>query len=169
MSTTFAITTGSRMVMTCHTKRLVECSMYEKGKAFSRAAVLVNQKNGNELVVLHLLCQGIEILLKALLLATDYDFCKPRLRKLGHDLIKIVVATRKATNLHIFERSTLEELRTRNSFYSQHLLRYAGNVDIFIDPASIPYKRVIRHVFALIRHVERKGMFKEARNGSRNH
>ena len=163
MATTFTFTSsGGGMMMTAYAKRIVAQAMYQKGKAFISAALLVNQKHGNAFVVLHLLCQGIEILLKALLLVKDYDFYKPRLKNLGHNLVKTAAAVRTATGLHVFMRGALTELQTVNTYYSQHLLRYASNFDIFIDPTSIPHARVIRHTLALVRHIERKGTFNMA-------
>lgn len=49
--------------LTAHGKRLVASSMFAKGKAFLGAAILLRQKGGYEFVVLHLLCQGIEVTL----------------------------------------------------------------------------------------------------------
>lgn len=145
--------------MTTYAKSLVAKAMYEKGRAFIGAALLVNQKNGNAFVVLHLLCQGIEIVLKALLLAKDYGHYKPRLKDLGHNLVKAAAAVRKATGLNVFTHGALAQLQALNTYYSQHLLRYASNFDIVIDPASIPHERIIRHTLALVRYTERKGTF----------
>ena len=145
--------------MTPYAKALVAQAMSQKGRAFIGAALLVKQKNGNASVVLHLLCQGIEVFLKALLLAKDYDFYKPRLKNLGHNLVKGAAAVRKATGLHVFSHDALVELLGLSGFYSQHLLRYASNFDIFIDAASIPHTRVIRHTLALVRYAERKAVF----------
>lgn len=146
--------------MTTFAKSLVTNAMYEKGTAFIGAALLVNQKNGNTFVVLHLLCQGIEIILKAILLSKDYDHYKPRLKNLGHNLDKAAAAVRHATGLNVFTHGALAaELQSLNTYYSRHLLRYASNVDIFIDPAHIPHKRVFRHILALVRYTKRKGTF----------
>jgi len=57
-------------------KRHIANSMYMKAGAFLQAATLVRSKDGSEhtdWVALHLLCQGIELFLKALLLFGDYD------------------------------------------------------------------------------------------------
>ena len=159
MATTLVLVSAGGGVMSTYAKSLVARAMYEKGKAFVGAALLVNQKNGNASVVLHLLCQGIEIVLKAMLLARDYDHYKPRLKDLGHNLVKAAAAARKATGLNIYTGSALAELQSLNTYYLQHLLRYASNFDIYIDPASIPHERVVRHTLALVRYTERKGMF----------
>ena len=54
--------------LTIHGKRLVAESMYAKGKGFLGAALLLRREGGYGYVVLQLLCQGVEITLKALLL-----------------------------------------------------------------------------------------------------
>jgi hypothetical protein len=159
MATPATFTTGGGGTMTPYAKALVAQAMAQKGRAFIGAALLVQQKGGNASVVLHLLCQGIEIFLKAVLLAKDYDTYKPRLRSLGHNLVKGAAAVRRATGLHVFSHGALVELQVLNGFYSQHLLRYASNFDIFVDPASIPHTRVVRHTLALLRHAERKATF----------
>lgn len=54
MATTFTFTSsGGGMMMTAYAKRIVAQAMYQKGKAFISAALLVNQKHGNAFVVLH--------------------------------------------------------------------------------------------------------------------
>ena len=159
MATTHTFVSSGRGVMTTYAMSLVAKAMYEKGRAFIGAALLVNQKSGNAFVVLHLLCQGIEIILKALLLAKDYGYYKPRLNDLGHNIVRAAAAVRKATGLNVFTRGALVELQSLNTYYSQHLLRYASNFDIFIDPASIPHERVIRRAIALVRYTERKCTF----------
>ena len=133
--------------------------MYQKGKGFIGAALLVDQQHGHPSVVLHLLCQGIEILLKAILLARDYEHYKPRLRKFGHDLVKIATEARAATGLHIFSGASAGELQTLSRFYCKHLLRYASPLDIFIDPSTIPARRVFKHAFAILKHVEKRALF----------
>ena len=137
----------------------IALSMYQKGQGFIGAAVLVDQQDGHPSVVLHLLCQGIEILLKAILLATDYEHYQPRLRKFGHDLVKIATEARAATGLHIFSGTSAGELQTLSDFYRKHLLRYASAFDFYIDPSTIPSRRVLMHAFAILKHVEKRALF----------
>jgi hypothetical protein len=61
-------------------KRFVAESMYQKGKSFLGAALELHTKPGHEYVTLHLLCQGIENLLKGLLLLKAFDKYNPALR-----------------------------------------------------------------------------------------
>ena len=69
---------------------LVCRSMYAKGVGFLGAAVLLQRQGGCQWVVLHLLCQGTELVLKSFLLFADFDKYKVRLKKhFGHDLEKL--------------------------------------------------------------------------------
>src|SRR6266852_9474760 len=113
--------------LSIHGKWVVAESMYAKGKSFLAAAVLLRQRGGYEYVVLHLICQGIEITLKALLLFRDYDCHKGQLRKpLDHNLNRIVTAA----SLRPISGALAIELATLNSLYSKHLLRYGTFYDI---------------------------------------
>jgi hypothetical protein len=141
-----------------HGKRMVAESMYAKGKAFLGAAVLLRQKGGYEYVVLHLLCQGIEIVLKGLLLAIDYDKFKPKLKQFGHDLLKVTDAATSAARLPALRPRVRAELESLNQLYSRHLLRYGSGHDILVDPNTIPSRLVLRRMVALLRLVERKGL-----------
>jgi hypothetical protein len=57
---------------------------YQKGRYFIGAALLLRKHGGDEYVVLHLLCQGVEIVLKALLLLHDFDKYRTLLKGYGH-------------------------------------------------------------------------------------
>jgi hypothetical protein len=141
-------------------KRQVAVSMYVKGKAFIGAAILLRRQGNAEQtdhVVLHLLCQGIEVTLKGLLLLRDYDRFIVRLRRpLGHNLFKVAKATSTAYGLKPLRRDLDDELRTLSNLYSQHLLRYGSGYDILVDPRTIPRERVFRRLAAVIRLAERE-------------
>ena len=132
--------------LTVHGKGVVAESMYAKGKAFLGAAILLRQESGYEFVVLHLMCQGIEILLKGLLLVVDYDRYKPKLKTLGHNLVRIVEVASKAAGINPLRPHVQAELEKLNSLYSQHLLRYGSGYDILVDPRAIPSRRVLQRV-----------------------
>ena len=57
--------------LTAHAKRLVAAPMYAKCKAFLGAAIFLRKKNGYDFVVLHLIFQGVVVMLKGLLLGVD--------------------------------------------------------------------------------------------------
>jgi hypothetical protein len=130
--------------------------MYAKGKAFLGAAILLRHKKGNDYVVLHLVCHGIEDLLKGLLLFVDYDKFKPKLRDLGHDLVEIADAVSEAGLRPPLRQPIRTELEGLSRLYSSHRLRYGSGYDILVDPKTIPSKRVLRYMGAVLRFVERR-------------
>ena len=146
---------AGRAHLTAYGKNMVARSMYAKGKAFVGAALLLREKGGYEYVVLHLLCQGIEIVLKSVLLLVDYDKYKPQLRKIGHNLLKASAAATEATGLTPLRPALRTELQNLNNLYSQHLLRYGSGYDILVNSSTIPSKCVLRRMAALLRLVER--------------
>ena len=137
--------------------------MFEKGKAFVMAGLLLDQKDGNPAVVLHLLCQGIENILKAMLLRIDYAHYRPRLKNIGHNLLKCAAAARTASGLHLYLFETQKELAQLDQLYRVHLLRYAGPLDIFVHPGKIPSRRVMRHTGALMMYLESTSYFAQNR------
>lgn len=138
-------------------KRLMALALYRRGKSFIGAAVLLGQQAGaDRYVVLHLLCQGVEIILKALLLLLDYEKYIKLQRRYGHDLNRVVTAAIEAFGLHPMRPKLAQEVQALNNFYSQHLLRYDGLHDILIDPASIESNRMFRRIAAVLRVTERE-------------
>lgn len=138
-------------------KRLMALALYRRGKNFIGAAVLLERQQGaDRYVVLHLLCQGIEIVLKALLLLLDYEKYIKQQRRHGHDLNRVVATSIAAFGLHPMRLKLAQELQELNNYYSQHLLRYDGLHDIFIDPASIACRRTFGRILAVIRVTERE-------------
>lgn len=134
--------------------------MFEKGSSFLGAAILLRQNGGYGYVVLHLICQGVENVMKAFLLIADYDQYQPRLRRrsaFGHDLEKLVTEVVsefkvKARHLGQAESSELKEL---NAYYSTHLLRYGTMLDLLRDPSMIGSGRVLRKMLAVVRIARR--------------
>jgi hypothetical protein len=141
-------------------KRRVALSMYLKGKAFVGAAILLDrhaESEQSDYVVLHLLCQGIEVILKGLLLFNDYDRYIDKLRRpLGHKLPKIAMEVSNAYGLNAMRAALASEMRTLHDFYSNNLLRYGRVSDIFIDPRTISRTTVFCRLAATIRLAERE-------------
>jgi hypothetical protein len=141
-------------------KRQIGLSMYVKGKVFIGASILLRRQDDSEpmdYVALHLLCQGVEITLKGLLLLLDYDRFKPRLRSpLGHDLRKVAEEALAAHGLKAPAGALADELAALSNLYSQHLMRYGTAYDILVDPRTIPRHRVLRRIGAVIRLAERE-------------
>jgi hypothetical protein len=102
--------------LTSYGKRMVGESMYTKGKNFAVAALLLRQRHGYEYVVLHLLCQGIEITLKGLLMMRNYDKYKGKLKHtFGHDINKLIGAAVTEFNVHPVRPAVEAELEMLSS------------------------------------------------------
>lgn len=142
---------------TNYSKRLMARALYSKGKHFIAAAVLLKRHQGcDNYVVLHLLCQGTEIILKALLLVLDFDKYSKQQIGYRHNLLSLAAATTAAFGLQPMRAPLAEELRALNIYYSNNLLRYDGLQDILIDPATIESSRLLRRVAAIIRLTDRQ-------------
>jgi len=150
---------AGRDSLTPDAKRLIADAMYLKGKAFIAAGLLVRERVASEhteYVFLHLLCQGIEMLMKGLLLLKDYDQNVARLeRPISHNLVKAVTATSAAYGLKSMRMGVETELTGLSDLYSKHLLRYGSVLDILVDPRTIPRGKVIHRLRAAIRLAER--------------
>jgi hypothetical protein len=147
---------------TPYTKSLIVKAMNAKGEAFVAASILLKQNapstaEGISYVTLHLLCQGIEVLLKAFLLAHDFDKYWRRLptKSFGHDLMKLANEVISAYQIKPIPHDVESELRILNDFYSTHQLRYAGIGDLFVDPGTIGYSNVM-HRLKVVFRLERK-------------
>ena len=127
--------------LTTYGKRRYAIATYEKGKAFLFAALLLRlnaKSEPQEYVVRHLLCQGVELISKAVLLFVDYDKNMPLMeRHFGHHIRKTVEEALIATRQKSLKPSIAKELDALSHFYSQHLLRYGGFQDIFLDPKAL--------------------------------
>jgi len=137
-------------------KRRYALSMLKKGQNFLGAAVLLRGQGGYEWVVLHLACQGLEIVLKAVLLLKDFDRYKEELRKFGHNLESVTAEVLAISRLHPIRAELASELRYLNSFYARHLLRYGSFFDILIDPREIQSDRILRRITAGLRLIDRE-------------
>jgi hypothetical protein len=110
--------------LTPHGKRYVAGTLFEKGKSFLRASARLQQEDGYRFVVLHLLCQGMEIILKSFLLYSNYDKYIGQLKKIGHDLEKLAEICSKEYKVKIGRQEMIEELAGLNALYQDHILRY---------------------------------------------
>lgn len=118
--------------------------------------LLERQAGSDKYVVLHLVCQGVEIILKALLLFLDYDKYIKQQQRHGHDLKRVISVATNAFGLRPMRQSLAEEMETLNNFYSKHLLRYDGLHDIFIDSTMIESGQLLRRIAAVMRLAERE-------------
>ncbi len=151
---------SGRAVLTADAKRVLAASLFDKGRAFLAASELLRSRITDEheshlYVVLHLFCQGIECLLKGLLLWRNYDKYYARLRRLGHDLERLAKATSTEFGMNAPRGEVAGELATLGLWYRKHQLRYVGSLDILIAPASIHASHLRRRATAVARLARR--------------
>ncbi len=124
------------MPLSFYGERKIAEAMYHRGKNFLAASVLLQREGGYGYVVLHLMCQGIEIILKAFLLLRDYGKYKKRLRTYGHNLLTLSEVASSVYGLDPLREPVRQELDRLNNLYQKHVLRYADIHDIFLDPET---------------------------------
>lgn len=132
-------------------KKMVAHAMFDKGKNFLVAGTLLNKQQGNKDVVLHLLCQGIEIVQKGILLVRDFDKYESKLQKrLGHNLVRGSEALHKEFKLKPLKKGPQDELQALSDYYRKHLLRYGGIHDVLGGGGrDLEFQRVFRRAIAL--------------------
>lgn len=102
------------------------------------AGGLVKAYEGHRFVFLHLLCQGLENIGKAMLLARDHDKYGPMLRPVyGHNLVSLLAELKVAYGRDIFSPEATVEIVSLNVFYKQHQLRYGDTVDFTSDFSAL--------------------------------
>lgn len=145
------------MKATSYAKNQVSISMYEKGKSFIAAYYLLNKNNGHPQVSIHLLCQGIEIIMKSFLLMSDYDKYKNYIkRNIGHNVHKSVTDAIQEFNLKPIATEMSNELEGLTKYFKNHLLRYGSMMDILASPNQLPYSRTLRKLVASIKLADRE-------------
>ena len=131
---------------------MIADAMFEKGASFTGAALLLREKGGYEHVVLHLICQGLENVMKSILLHEDYDKHKKKIKeKIGHNLVKAVNAVIKVKGSKGISNELRAQLENINHFYKNHFLRYGGMSDIFIQPQKGDSELVLQKLLQVIK------------------
>jgi hypothetical protein len=144
---------------TAFTKNLIATEMFRRSVAFMEAARLLRESVGAGYVVLHIECQAIELLLKSLLLAVDYDRFWPQLKKISHHLDRAADALTESLKMPAVSGGIRAQLLDLTAIYSKSIFRYSGNHDILIGHSHLGSDRVRRRFFALLRLVARKRVF----------
>ncbi|MCG2642697.1 hypothetical protein ACFPFP_22335 [Bradyrhizobium sp. GCM10023182] len=142
--------------LTDYARQRIALALYAKGQSFLGASILLQDHGGDEYVVLHLVCQGTEIIAKALLLLLDYKKYDKVIRGYGHDLEGVALAALKVFGLQPMRPALAQEVKALNVFYKGNLLRYNGLPDIFIDPKTIDRQRLLRRTTAVVRLANRE-------------
>ena len=141
---------------TPYSKRKIAEAMYHKGRNFLAASVLLSKKGGYQYVVLHLLCQGIEIVLKSLLLFKDFDKYQRKIEKeIRHDLEKAMNEVVKEFRPKGINNNVKIQLCKLNEMYKTHVLRYGDIVDLLLDPNTIECNLVLRKILAVLKVTEK--------------
>ncbi len=141
--------------LTDYGKAAVAKAMIGRGENFLGAAVLLKREGGNGYVWRYLLCQGIEVVLKGLLLLKSYNEHHPTLREIGHDLTKAADRCAEAYRLRSPAGDLRRELEGLSRLYMNHQLRYASGLDLLVDPETIPVERVMKRMVAVLRILRR--------------
>jgi hypothetical protein len=142
---------------TRHAQQLMAKLFYDRGQHFIAAACLLRQKGGDEYVVLHLFCQGLEIILKALLLIRDWKKYYPLLQnRYRHNLRPVVSDALTEFCLKPLRPPISQELNELDKLYHTQALRYGFLNSVFTDPSTIPNKLVVRRIGAVIRLAKRE-------------
>ncbi|WFP50238.1 hypothetical protein PL263_19365 [Methylomonas sp. EFPC3] len=116
----------------------VTVPMFEKGRSFVMAGALVKAYEGHRFVYLHLLCQGLECIGKALLLAHDYEKYEPKLKSdFGHGLEYLIAEVDKSRGSAFFSQEAHRELKALDSYYKRHMLRYGDPSDFKKESAQL--------------------------------
>jgi hypothetical protein len=138
------------MKLTQHGKSMVAHAMFHRGKQFIQGAILLDREDAYHYVVLHLFCQGLEIILKGLLLLRNYDLYEPQLKNIRHNLIKAAEKVRVEFGSKPLREDIMDQLKKLNNLYGRQLLRYGSSLDIFIDPKQIPSNLIFKKTIQLI-------------------
>ncbi len=112
--------------------------MYEKGRSFLMAAGLIKAYAGHRFVYLHLLCQGLENVGKAILIRLDEPRYGPALKdRFGHDLEILVGELKTHGQAGFLSEQAESELIRINNFYKRHRLRYGDKIDTLPNALEI--------------------------------
>jgi hypothetical protein len=136
-------------------RQMVARDMVARGQHFFASAILLKQHAGHPYVWRHNFCQGIEVLMKGLLLVKDFDRYWPRMRGFGHKLLDVCDETSAAYGIPKPAGEIRGEIEYLSRFYQQHWLRYASGVANLIDANSIAYERTLRRLVAVQRLLSR--------------
>lgn len=142
--------------LTTFAKHTIGSVMFDKGRAFLHAAVLLEQNGGDRSASTYLWCQGFEVCLKGLLLLRDYDTYQPLLKKIRHDLVRLAETTLTAYGRRSLPSAVLGELTRLNNLYKgEQFLRYGTGYDLFLNFETIPTNEVKRFLVRVVRLTDR--------------
>jgi hypothetical protein len=141
--------------------------MFDKGRHFIAAASLLNKEDGMPDVVLHCLGQGIECILKALLMNHDYDhYLKEKSNgksiiknTIGHDLAIALKEVAKCYKIKKINYKVQIEIAILNEQYKAHSLRYGMPINIFQDLTGFNFDLINRKLLQAMKIIEHYKIF----------
>jgi hypothetical protein len=129
----------------------------KKGENFIRTALLLRKNNSDENVVLSMICQGIENILKGLLLAKDYVRYEPLLRrKFGKNLLRLYYRTTKEYRISNLDVRAVNELKILAYLYKNQFLHYGHLINLLNDDKAFESGHLLRKLFQILAYVKRK-------------
>lgn len=148
-----------QLKLTAFGKKLKGSIMFSKGKEFIGASILLKQQQENSsFVQIYLLLQGIEVLLKGVLLMEDFDKYSGEVlkKKFHHNIPKLISEVKglyKISRLDSKFESAINALLSTNPWVG---LRYAWAVDFFLDPMEYEVEMVYKKIIQTIKAVENR-------------
>jgi hypothetical protein len=137
-------------------KKLKADIMYEKGCEFIGASMLLKNKKGRTAVQMYLLLQGLEILLKGILLSKNYDKYQIVLKKkYGHNIPKLFNEVKRIYKIKIVSNDFNSTLLAVSKHYRENNLRYGSLLDIFIDINTIKFDIIEKKTYQLLLFINR--------------
>ncbi len=135
----------------------IAVSTLKKGENFIRAALLLRRNNSEENVVLSMICQGIENILKGLLLSKDFVRYEPLLRKkFGKNLLRLYYRTRKEYNITNLDSRAVNELQILAYLYKNQFLHYGHLINLLNDDKAFESGHLLKKLFQILAYVKRK-------------
>jgi hypothetical protein len=129
----------------------------KKGENFIRTALLLRKNNSDENVVLSMICQGIENILKGLLLSKDYIRYEPLLRrKFGKSLLRLYYRTRKEYKIKNLDARAVNELQILAYLYKNQFLHYGHLINLLNDDRAFESGHLLKKLFQILAYVKRK-------------
>ena len=129
----------------------------KKGENFIRTALLLRKNNSDENVVLSMICQGIENILKGLLLAKDYVRYEPLLRrKFGKNLLRLYYRTRKEYKIKNLDARAVNELQILAYLYKNQFLHYGHLINLLNDDKAFESGHLLKKLFQILAYVKKR-------------
>ncbi len=129
----------------------------KKGENFIRTALLLRKNNSEENVVLSMICQGIENILKGLLLVKDFVRYEPLLRrKFGKNLLRLYYRTRKEYNISNLDARAVNELQILAYLYKNQFLHYGHLINLLNDDKAFESGHLLKKLFQILAYVKKR-------------